>query len=215
MLVVAPIIGLSLQIAYASSFNESQMEIYFWMYTLASIFNFFYQFLIYIPIMNRKLETFMDRIKYPITWYKEEKEKPDPLSVNREELSEEDKREYDKQLAKRDSRMMYTNQKREAGSGKRRLDTHVLITEDIYSMFFVSNLYADYIYFWQKVAEQKARYEVIDPADPDAEMNEKIDKFVRQSYNRERVEVDLKKLRISLDYYRVVLLAEMLGVWFI
>ena len=191
------------------------MEIYFWMYTLASIFNFFYQFLIYIPIMNRKLETFMDRIKYPITWYKEEKEKPDPLSVNREELSEEDKREYDKQLAKRDSRMMYTNQKREAGSGKRRLDTHVLITEDIYSMFFVSNLYADYIYFWQKVAEQKARYEVIDPADPDAEMNEKIDKFVRQSYNRERVEVDLKKLRISLDYYRVVLLAEMLGVWFI
>ena len=191
------------------------MEIYFWMYTLASIFNFFYQFLIYIPIMNRKLETFMDRIKYPITWYKEEEKKPDPLSVNREELSEEDKREYDKQLAKRDSRMMYTNQKREAGSGKRRLDTHVLITEDIYSMFFVSNLYADYIYFWQKVAEQKARYEVIDPADPDAEMNEKIDKFVRQSYNRERVEVDLKKLRISLDYYRVVLLAEMLGVWFI
>ena len=50
----------------------------------------------------------------------------------------------------------------------------MLITEDIYSMFFVSNLKSDYIYFWQQVAEQKAEYENINPAEPEDEINDKI-----------------------------------------
>ena len=45
--------------------------------------------------------------------------------------------------------MTYLARNREVGSGPVRIGDHLKFTEDIYSMFFVSNVKAEFIEYWK------------------------------------------------------------------
>ena len=167
---IAPILGIWAQIKYGKGSNEGQLMIFFSMYTAVSITNIVYQLVVYIPIMHGKLiPDDLSSLKYPFTLPDKNRDGQYQPLLNGEEdqPKEQDKPEY-------------TKQRREPGSGKIRLDTHVEITQDIYSMLYVSHLKSDYIYFWKKVNKQKPEYVEINSEDEDEFINDKIQKFENQ-----------------------------------
>lgn len=45
----------------------------------------------------------------------------------------------------------YRNYTREIGTGPCRIDDQLILTEDIYSMFFAACLNSDYIYYYEQI----------------------------------------------------------------
>jgi hypothetical protein len=147
-IVILPLSSIYLQVMYNGMEEEQSMQIFLWFYLLVNCLNAVYLFFMLAPILNKRMG-YRDFLMYPFRGYFKEK-KPNILNDYDDiaKVPADRKAEYAEEVEKQRPRHDYNLIKREIGEGPRRIGSTLNITEDIYSMFYVSTIKSDYIHFW-------------------------------------------------------------------